>query len=69
MLIGRVHAHLTSGTPQKRLIEDMQEFERVLQHVFGLREPEIDTLWRKVVARHETLFGDQPADAIELLPT
>jgi N-hydroxyarylamine O-acetyltransferase len=68
MLLGRVHADLASGTPQKRLIADLEDFERVLQQVFGLQEPEIDTLWQKVVARHQALFGDKPADAIELMP-
>ncbi len=65
MLLGRVHADFTSGPPRKRLLKDAVEFRQVLEQVFGLQEPEMSGLWDKVVARHEQLFGDQPAESIE----
>jgi len=69
MLLGRVHADLSSGVPQKRLLRDSTEFAQVLEQVFGLQEAEIETLWQKVMARHEARFGNRPAETIDLLPS
>lgn len=69
MLLGRVHVDLSAGAPQKKLLRDSTEFAEVLEHVFGLREPELESLWRKVVARHETLFGNSSLEEIDLIPS
>jgi N-hydroxyarylamine O-acetyltransferase len=69
MLLGRVHVDLSSEAPRKKLLRDSTEFAQVLEHVFGLREPEIETLWRKVKARHETRFGNSSVETIDLLPS
>ena len=56
MLLGRVHADLSSEPPRKKVLRDSTEFAQVLEQVFGLREPEIEALWQKVVARHDDRF-------------
>lgn len=58
MLLGRVHADLSSEPPRKKVLRDSAEFAQVLEQVFGLREPEIEELWQKVVARHDDRFAD-----------
>ena len=69
MLLGRVHTDLSLEAPQNKLLRDATEFAQVLEEVFGLQEPDIEALWQKVVARHEVLFGDRSADAIDVNPT
>ena len=63
MLLGRVLVDLSTEEPQKRLIQDATEFAQILEQTFGLREPEVETLWQKVFDRHEARFGNNSADA------
>ncbi len=68
MLLGRVHTHLSSEGQHKTLLRDSTEFAQALEQVFGLREPGVETLWHKVVVRHDERFGNGSTDSIELTP-
>jgi arylamine N-acetyltransferase len=59
MLLGRVLASHDPARP-RRLLDSEGELRDVLTSLFGLRLPALDGLWQRVVARHETLFGNTP---------
>lgn len=62
-LTGRVLRHkLPTGITKSVVSPD--EFEPTIASVFGIRDAELATLWPKVEARHELLFGNQTADEI-----
>ncbi len=54
-LIGRV---LALPGEEKKLLESADALCDALDTVFGLRDPEFQSLWPQVVARHADLFGD-----------
>lgn len=62
-LTGRVLREKTVSGVSKQLISE-DEFVTVLSEVFGIRDDEIPSIWTKVAARHEALFGNQTADQI-----
>ena len=57
MLLGRVLTSHDSSQPG-RLLQSADELHDVLTGTFGIRVPDLDGLWERVVARHEALFGD-----------
>ncbi len=54
-LAGRV---LTLPGEEKRVLPDVDAFLDALDRHFELQDPEFASLWPKVCARHEELFGD-----------
>ena len=56
-LRGRVLRTVQPGSFDEQLIEDEDEFRRMLGDVFGLSDPEIPRLWRKVCERHAAVFA------------
>lgn len=63
-LTGRVLREKTvSGTSKQLISED--EFEEVLDRVFGIRDESASLIWPKVAARHDELFGAQSAEEID----
>ncbi len=52
-----------SGTTKSLILEE--EFEDVLFRIFGIYDTELRSIWPKVAARHEQLFGQQTADQID----
>lgn len=62
-LTGRLFREKTAAGSTKRLIAK-EEFEPLLADVFGIRDADALSLWPKVVARHEQLFGTQPESEI-----
>lgn len=62
-LTGRVLREKTINGASKHLISE-DEFENVISEVFGIRDEEILSVWPKVAARHEALFGNQTTDQI-----
>jgi N-hydroxyarylamine O-acetyltransferase len=68
MLLGRVLTWHDPTRPRRRLLASEAELHKVLTDVFGIRLPDLDGLWERVVARHEALFGDTPVGAIRFAP-
>lgn len=64
-LTGRVLRHKTPDGISKRLISE-KEFEEVINQVFGIRDREIRSLWPRVQARHQALFGDAPIEQLNI---
>lgn len=64
VLRGRVLRHLCGDRAEEQLISSADELVSVLVGLFGLDVPEAASLWPKIVARHEALFGapDQGSD-------
>lgn len=63
-LTGRVLREKTINGTSKQLISE-DEFENVLSEVFCICDEEIPSVWPKVAARHQELFGNQTADQID----
>ena len=61
ILRGRVLRHLDGTNVKERLIADEREFMRVLEDEFLLDVPEVASLWSRICARHDALFGDVPS--------
>jgi N-hydroxyarylamine O-acetyltransferase len=64
-LTGRVLRQKTPDGTTKRLVGE-DEFEAVLWGVFGIRDPDLGSLWPGVAARHAALFGDAPIDQVSV---
>lgn len=64
-LTGRVIRQKTPDGITKRLVEE-DEFEEVLASLFGIRDPEIPSLWPRVADRHKQLFGDAPVEQLNV---
>ena len=62
-LVGRV---LALPGKEKTILPDADAFLDVLDDHFELRDPAFGDLWPRVCARHEEMFGDQPAEAIQV---
>jgi N-hydroxyarylamine O-acetyltransferase len=58
-LRGRVLRTVTPQGVSERLLENAGEFQAVIGETLGLSVPEAATLWPRVCARHEQLFGEQ----------
>jgi len=67
MLLGRVLTHHAGAEP-KRLLGSEAELVDVLEGVFGITLPDLTGLWPRVVARHQTLFGDMPVAEVRFGP-
>ena len=65
-LTGRVLRHKTPDGVSKRLIKE-EEFEDTFEQVFGIRDPDIRSLWPRVQARHQALFGDAPIEQLNVV--
>jgi len=63
-LTGRILREKTIDGTTKRLISE-NEFEDVLLRVFGIKDDEAMSIWPKVAARHDNLFGAKSADQID----
>jgi N-hydroxyarylamine O-acetyltransferase len=63
-LTGRVLREKTASGTSKRLISE-REFEEVLDREFGIRDEEVTSIWPKVDARHNELFGARSAQEID----
>jgi N-hydroxyarylamine O-acetyltransferase len=57
MMRGRTLKVLTPAGTSERLINSADEYVATLKSEFELDLPEARTLWPKIVARHELLFG------------
>jgi N-hydroxyarylamine O-acetyltransferase len=55
-LIGRV---LALPGEEKQILDNADAFCRVLEEVFGLSDPDFESLWPRVVNRHRAIFGDK----------
>lgn len=56
MLRGRMLETQMPGRSEQRILATPDELSEVLSDVFGLEEPELETLWPKICARHRQLF-------------
>ncbi len=63
-LTGRLLREKSQSGMTKRLLSE-DEFELVLNTTFGLQDNDFGSLWPRVAARHEVLFGDQAAAQID----
>jgi N-hydroxyarylamine O-acetyltransferase len=64
-LTGRILRQKTPVGTSKRLIGE-EEFEDTIGSVFGIRDPEIRSLWPRVQARHEAVFGNAPIEQLNI---
>lgn len=62
-LTGRVLREKTAKGTSKKLVSK-DDFDEVLYRVFGIQDKEALSIWPKVAARHDELFGEQTADQI-----
>lgn len=58
-LTGKVIRVKTSAGTTKTLLSSAKELETTLADIFGIEDPEIQSIWPKIQARHTALFGDQ----------
>ncbi|RWC31433.1 MAG: hypothetical protein EOS27_09615 [Mesorhizobium sp.] len=65
-LTGRVLRIKSIEGASKKLVGSQDELADILDRIFGIRNVDFRLLWPKVVARHDFLFGDKPADQIEV---
>lgn len=63
-LTGRVLREKTASGTIKTLLSE-EDFENVLFRLFGVRDSALQSIWPKVAARHEQLFGQQTAEQID----
>ena len=61
MMRGRTLKVLTPRETTEQLIDSVDEYVAVLEREFRLDLPEAHSLWPKIVARHEVLFGAKPS--------
>ncbi len=57
VLRGRVVRMVTAAGFTDRILDSADELVRFLDEAFAIREPEAASLWPKICARHETMFG------------
>jgi hypothetical protein len=57
--------HKTPDGISKRLIAE-EEFEDTIGSVFGIRDPDIRSLWPRVQARHHAVFGNAPIEQLNI---
>ena len=55
-LRGRMLETNWPGRKESRELSSAGEVAEVLRDVFGLKEPELDTLWPRILARHKQVF-------------
>ena len=65
-LTGKVMRNKTSAGTTKKVVSSAKELEYTLSSVFGIKDPEIQSIWPKIQARHAVLFGDQTLDQIDV---
>jgi N-hydroxyarylamine O-acetyltransferase len=63
MMRGKTLKVLTPSGLAERHIASADEYVATLREVFNLDFPEAASLWPKILARHEQLFGPQAASA------
>jgi N-hydroxyarylamine O-acetyltransferase len=56
-LLGRTYRQIRPGVRQERTIGSADELMSVLTRDFNLDVPEIETLWPRIVARHEEVMA------------
>ena len=56
----------TSPATTKTILSSASELEQTLLDVFGIEDPEVQSIWPKIEARHAVLFGDQTMDQIDV---
>jgi N-hydroxyarylamine O-acetyltransferase len=56
---GRTLRHITPEGISERILRSAAEYQAAVEDTFGLRVPEADSLWPKICARHEALFGKE----------
>jgi len=59
ILRGRTLRLLDATATSERMIDSAEAYSAVLRDTFGLEVPGVATLWPRIVARHEALFGSQ----------
>ena len=64
-LTGRVIRQKTPDGTTKRLVAE-DEFEQVFADLFGICDPAIPSLWPRVAARHQELFGDATIEQVSV---
>jgi N-hydroxyarylamine O-acetyltransferase len=62
ILRGRVLETQMPGRSTQQISDTPEELASVLDEVFGLEEPELETLWPKICARHRQLFPHAARD-------
>lgn len=65
-LTGCVLCHQTLTGTTKKLITSPAELVGIMNDVFGIVDPAIESIWPRVFARHHALFGDQPVNDIDV---
>ena len=65
-LLGRILIEYRGTTERKGLIDSAEEFAETISGRFGLSDDEVPSLWPRVVARHEALFGEKSSAEIDL---
>ena len=65
-LTGKVMRDKTSVGTTKTILSSAEELEHTLVEVFGIEDPEIQSIWPRIQARHAVLFGDQTLDQIDV---
>jgi len=68
VLIGRVLTNTGPDGGAKRLLDSEAELLETLKDPLRINPPDITGLWDHVVARHQELFGDTPAEEITFGP-
>lgn len=61
-LRGRILRRLTATEDTQSLLTSADELRQALDGVFDIELDAIDALWKKIVMRHEVLFGGQRRD-------
>lgn len=57
-LRGRVMQRLTAESKEQQIVETAEDYVQLLKDRFGLDLPEAASLWPKICARHEVVFGE-----------
>jgi N-hydroxyarylamine O-acetyltransferase len=65
LLLGRLY---TDPSGKRELLESEADLTKLLTGEFNIAQPPHNGLWESVCNRHAELFGDTPADKIELTP-
>ena len=64
-LTGKVMREKTAQGTKKSILSSAQELEDTLSKVFGIRNPQVQSIWPRIEARHTALFGDRPLQLID----
>jgi N-hydroxyarylamine O-acetyltransferase len=65
-LLGRILFEYRGTTESKSLLDSEDEFADTISGRFGLNDDAVPSLWPRVVARHEALFGQRSSAEIDL---